>query len=125
MPKQDNQFHESDLRITFSEKWKVIAFDKHRYYQSVNGRGFLGVDFIGVHPEYGVFLMEIKNYRLRFGDELHDQVKAYIDDPTLLASVLIPKFEDSIRLLDVVYIYLSRKWWFKMAVTYSLFYRYF
>ena len=109
------QYTESDLDFTFPPPWQVIAFDKHRFYQYVNGHGLRGVDFIGVHPEFGCFLLEVKNYRLRFGDQLPDKVLQYLDNPALLALVLKGKFEDSIRLLHAVQLFLERKWWYRFA----------
>jgi hypothetical protein len=109
------QYSESDLTFIFPPPWQVVAFDKHRFYQYVNGHGLRGVDFIGVHPEFGCFLMEVKNYRLRFGDDLPAQVKSYLHNPALLAPVLEAKFHDSLRLLDAVKIYLERKWWYRLG----------
>lgn len=110
------QYTESNLTFTFPPPWQVIAFDKHRFYQYVNGHGLRGVDFIGVHPDFGCFLMEVKNYRLQFGDQLPALVKSYLSNPALLAPVLEAKFRDSLRLLDAVKVYLERKWWYKLSV---------
>ncbi|MEZ5058377.1 MAG: hypothetical protein R2879_15180 [Saprospiraceae bacterium] len=120
-----NQFEESDLHFSFSKGWQVIAFDKHRFYQYVNGRGMRGVDFIGVHPEQGVFLMEVKNYRLRFGETLPYHVLQYLERPDLLAPVLIDKYKDSMRLLDAVKVYLNRRWWYRLACRSRFFSNYF
>jgi hypothetical protein len=113
------QYSESDLTFIFPPPWQVVAFDKHRFYQYVNGHGLRGVDFIGVHPEFGCFLMEVKNYRLRFGDHLPDKVLQYLDNPALLVQVLKGKFEDSLRLLHAVQLFLERKWWFRFACKYA------
>ena len=40
----------------------MIKLDEHRFYSYVSGRGFKGVDFIGLSYEGKLLLLEVKNY---------------------------------------------------------------
>ena len=70
-----NTFIESGLTFSFSKRWKVLKYDKHRFYRYLSGSGFKGVDFIGVLDEKQLVLIEVKNYKDRFELDESDPTK--------------------------------------------------
>lgn len=109
-------FHESDLRISFSDGWTVLKFDTHRYFKAISGHGYKGVDFIGYHPTHGVLLLEIKNYTLRYGDALVPKTKAFLENPETLVPLLDGKFRDSQTMITTIHGYLRRRWWYRLLL---------
>lgn len=105
-------FPESDLLFSFPDDWIVRKFDETRAYQSLSGHGLKGVDFIALSPDGKLWLMEVKNYRPRFANEV--EYRANRPDPEELAKQVAIKFTDTLRLLRIVNKALTAKWWFRL-----------
>lgn len=98
-----HKFLEREVEVVFDEEWKVFKLDEHRYYKNVSGRGVSAVDFMAVHPTFGLALIEMKNYK--FGKD---------SIPMDLSDKLIEKRNDSIRLINIIYKYYRRQWYFRV-----------
>lgn len=105
-------FPESDLLFSFPDDWVVRKFDETSAYQSLSGHGLKGVDFIALSPDGKLWLMEVKNYRPRFANEV--EYRANRPDPEQLAKQVGTKFTDTLRLLRIVNRALTAKWWFRL-----------
>lgn len=105
-------FSESGLRFIFPAEWKVIKYDEHRFYRYLSGYGLKGVDFIIIHGEE-LILMEVKNYSDRTPLDRYDPMETLLNDPKKHVTHYLRKFEDSIRLLDIIEQYYQRRWWYK------------
>lgn len=103
MKKRKTSFQESGWQFEFDDIWWVKKFDDHRYYRSLSGSGFKGLDFIAVKPGSQLLLIEVKNYR--------DQEPPESEQ---LGKVFIEKVEDSLKLLELVQKYYGRKWFFRL-----------
>lgn len=99
---------ERGIRILFDEEWQVVKLDEHRFYSRLSGRGFKGVDFVALHKDYGVALIEFKNY-----------ADPPVAVPSDLDLVMIEKQEDTIRLIKIINKYYWRKWHIRLAVRYD------
>ena len=102
MPKINQKYIERNVEVLFDDEWIVIKLDVHRYYKRVSGLGIKGVDFMAVHPIFGLSLIEMKNYangKNSISDDLDD--------------VMISKRNDTIRLINIVYKYYDRQLYFK------------
>lgn len=106
-------FEESGLLFTFSDAWNVWAFDDHRYYRWLSGRGLRGVDFIGLY-QGKLVLMEVKNYRRREGMSKTDAFQAVRKDPASFSMKLMGKVKDSLRIVQAVNNAHRRRWWFPL-----------
>ncbi len=98
-----HNFTERDVEVIFDGEWDVIKLDKHKYYKRVSGLGISGVDFMAVHPEFGIALVEMKNYtkgKSSISVDLDIKMKA--------------KRDDSLRLINVVHKYFQRQLYFRV-----------
>jgi len=96
---------EGQMEVIFDAEWTVIKLDNHKYYKTVSGRGLAGVDFLALHPQDGVAMIELKNYT-RFGASV----------PPDIDSVMRKKQMDTLRLVAIVSAYYQRQWLYKIAV---------
>ncbi len=117
MPK----FIESDLIFNFPASWKVRAFDDHRFYQAISGKGLKAVDFLILHPNGSLWLMEVKNYvpRKDAGGQIHP---IDLPEPAYLSQQLAEKITDSQRVLKVINLYYRRKWYYRFRLWCSSWY---
>ncbi|CAH1002077.1 hypothetical protein LEM8419_02994 [Neolewinella maritima] len=99
-------FLESDLEFTFPEDWIVRRFDRTAAYRSVSGHGLKGVDFLCLVGEGDLWLIEVKNFRLRAGR--HAIVRR---NPEGLAAQVGKKFVDTKRLIRIVNRAIQRTWY--------------
>jgi hypothetical protein len=106
-------FEESGLLFTFSDAWDVRAFDDHRYYRWLSGRGLRGVDFIGLH-QGKLVLIEVKNFRRREGMSTTDAFQAVREDPASFAMKLVGKVNGSLEIVQAVNDAHRRRWWFPL-----------
>lgn len=108
-------FEESGLLFNFSDAWNVRPFDHHRYYRWLSGRGFSGVDFVGIYRGRLV-LMEVKNYQRREGMPNTDAFQVVREDPEAFALRMVEKVEDSFQIILAVNGAHRRRWWFPLFV---------
>lgn len=110
------QFIESDLPFTFPPDHLVRAFDEHRFYKALSGKGLKAVDFAVLPPEGPLQLIEVKNYHPRHDNEgiPYPVVHPSVDE---LVNQLLEKYHDSQRILLVVNKYYNRKWYFRSQRT--------
>lgn len=109
-------FQESDLIFTFPDDWTVRKFDDTAAYQSLSGHGLKGVDFICISPEPKLWLIEVKNYRPRH--KLGREYRATRRPPEELAEHIVKKFQDSLRLINIVNASLHRSWLSRVRMWY-------
>ena len=102
----DYIFNESNSIIRFHESNTVIKFDNHKFYKYLSGQGLKGVDFLVIDDDYGLFLIELKNFQ----DKATQPGKEY------LSQNFYQKCEDSLRLIEIIYKVYQRKWWVKLLV---------
>lgn len=109
---QHYTFTEGNLKFTFSSDWDVIKYDAHRYYRSLSGSSFSGVDFAGIYRCDQAVFIEVKNY-LQYDGPIRDS-----------AEILIRKFgekiTDTIRLIDIAHRLHHRKWWYRTFISWIL-----
>lgn len=103
-----NIYIEGSQEIIFSSDWTVIKVDEHPYYRSVSGRGLKSVDFFALHPEWGLALIELKDY------SSNGKISNTTDE---LHKALIKKEEDSIRLIRIIYKMYNRKWYYRLLLS--------
>ena len=96
-------FIERGVKAIFDEEWSVIKLDKHRYYKRLSGSGISGVDFLAVHPVFGLALIEMKNY-----------TKGMASIPQDLDQKMVGKKEDTIRLINIINKYYQRQFYFRI-----------
>ena len=96
-------FQESGWKFEFDESWQVKKFDDHRYYKTLSGRGFKGIDFIAIQPDRHLLLIEVKNYR--------DQEPPSSEK---MAEIFSKKIEDSLKLINIVRAYYARSWHYRL-----------
>lgn len=108
-------FEESNLHFHFNENWQVQAFDKTKYYKALSGRGFKGVDFIGILNQKTPVLIEAKNYERRSFSPKAPDIKNILGDNPRLVTQFIHKMEDSLYVVRVIEKVLLRKWSYRFA----------
>ena len=104
-PKSNNRnkiFVERGVEVMFDHEWTVIKLDEHRYYKRVSGHGISGVDFMAVHQDLGLVLIEMKNY-----------IKGYDSIPGDIDEKMMEKRKDTLRLIKIVNTYFRRQWYFR------------
>ena len=101
---RQQKYIEREVALLFDEDWTVVKFDEHRYYKSVSGHGIRGVDFMAVHKDWGVVLIEMKNYP-----------KGKESIPDDLNDVMNVKKEGSVRLISIINAYYNRQWYFRLV----------
>ena len=97
-------FQESGWQFEFDDDWQVKKFDSHRYYLSLSGSGFKGLDFIAIKPNQQLLLIEVKNYR--------DQEPPRSQD---LAEIFNQKLMDSLEVMNIVQKYYERNWSYRVS----------
>ena len=107
-------FKESGLTFSFNNQWFVTKFDEHRFYKLLAGRGLKGVDFIGIYKEKTLVLMEVKNYIDRYKADGINPTEVFLENPDFFLKKVEQKFEDSLRLIQIVRRFYERKWWYRM-----------
>ena len=112
------RFPESDLIFEFPLDWRVRQFDATAAYKSISGRGLKGVDFIAISPEEELWLIEVKNYRPRHKGD--NEYRARRRPPDQLAQMMAGKFDDSLRLINIVNGYLQKSWWRRLQLWFRL-----
>jgi hypothetical protein len=105
-------FVESDLRFSFPDHWAVRAFDDQGFYKSTSGLGMKGVDFVAIDPlgDGHLFLIEVKNYRTR--SHAGGTFEVNLKNADELVGIAVDKYQDSRRLIQAVYTYFTRRWWY-------------
>lgn len=61
-----SDFQESGISFKFSSpKWAVVKYDEHLAHKKVSNalQPTKAVDFLGIHDNRQLFLVEVKNYR--------------------------------------------------------------
>jgi len=106
------KFYESGITFRFSERWKTLKYDEHRFYRYLSGSGFKGVDFIGILDEKTLALIEVKNYKDRYEFDESDPSENIISNPLAYAEQFAHKFNDTFQLIGIIRKYYQRKWWF-------------
>ena len=106
-------FTESGLVFRFSDRWKVLKYDEHRFYRYLSGSGFKGVDFIGILDEKQLALIEVKNYKDRYSSDESDPTEELIAASGAYAEKYAQKFQDTFHLIGIIRKYYKRRWWFK------------
>ncbi|MEO1713427.1 MAG: hypothetical protein AAFU60_08845 [Bacteroidota bacterium] len=103
------EFSESNWAFRFTSEWRVIQFDKHPHFIALSGAGFKAVDLLGIHPQEGLLLLEIKYYRKR-----HKTSRPY---PELeeISDILEQKFSDTLKAIGIIEQYLERKWRYRLV----------
>lgn len=96
-------FREREVEATFDEEWSVIKLDEHRYYKRLSGLGISGVDFLAVHPVFGMALIEMKNY-----------TQGVSSIPEDIDQRMIEKKTDTMRLIRIINKYYERQIYFRM-----------
>ena len=114
-------FHESNLAFQFNSDWQIIKFDEHRFYRLLAGQGLSGVDFLGIYKKRELVLIEVKNYVDRYKKDEDDPWSNFKKDPSIFLSPVEKKMKDSLRLIDIIYQYYQRKWWFRLLEKSNLF----
>ncbi|MEM6320004.1 MAG: hypothetical protein AAF960_20195 [Bacteroidota bacterium] len=105
-------FKESGFSFDFpDDDWQIIRFDQHRYFKILSGAGLKGVDFLGIYQKKRLVFIEVKHFRTPAGKPF----KPYpiLTNTTEFVQQIEQKYLDSVRLLNIVYQYLRRKWWFR------------
>ena len=104
-------FWESGLVFIFPTDWKVIKWDEHRFFGYVSGRGFKGVDFMGLREEE-LYLIEVKNYQDRRPENGQHPFDLVLSDPDFYGEIFLQKFTDSFDLIEIIEKYYLRKRFF-------------
>lgn len=95
---------EGQQEVCFPNDWQCIKLDEHRYYKRISGQGIKCVDFLALHPSWGLYLIELKNYPKNTSlptEEKHQ-------------STLLIKKEGSIKLIKTVNAALRRQWFYRI-----------
>lgn len=100
---QNIRFTEREVEVLFDNEWTVIKLDEHRYYRRLSGQGIRGVDFMSVHPIFGLVLIELKNYT-----DGADSI------PEGLHKVMEAKQHDTLRLIRIINAYYQRQLYFRL-----------
>lgn len=102
-------FSESSLSFSFNEDWIVKPFDKHPFYQAISGRGFKGVDFIGIYKKETLVLIEVKNYHKRTISPVPPNITDILGEEPPLINTFIDKIDDTELLINTIFKYFQRK----------------
>ena len=100
---KSTQFTERDVNVLFDVDWRVIKLDEHRYYKRLSGQGIRGVDFMSVHPIFGLVLIELKSY-----------TNGENSIPEGLDGVMLEKQKDTLRLIRIINSYYQRQFYFRL-----------
>lgn len=97
------RFVEREVEAIFDKDWLVIKLDEHRYYKRLSGKGVRAVDFLAVHSEFGLVMIEMKNY-----------LKGKTSIPSDIDLVMLNKKKDTLRLISIINMYFKRQWYFRL-----------
>lgn len=111
------KYTESDLLLHFDDALRVRKFDDSRYFQILSGLGLKGVDFIAIDSNNRLYLIEVKNFKKRAKSPVPPDTYDLIGDFPPLQDHFVRKIQDSCQLIEVIYKYLHRKWWLKIAIS--------
>lgn len=111
-------FQESQLRFTFPASWQVIAYDRHRFYQALSGRGLVGADFLGILPSGDLLVIEVKNYTDPYSDRQLAQVPGFITEQDRYLRRMARKLTDTLRSIRIFEQYLNRQWSYRLVRPY-------
>lgn len=111
-------FLESQLRFTFPPSWQVFAYDRHRFYQTLSGRGLVGADFMGFLPNGDLLIIEVKNYTDPYSDRQLARVPGFITEPERYLRRMARKLTDTLRSIRIFEQYLNRKWTYRLVRPY-------
>lgn len=106
-------FEESGYHIQFEQDWQVLKLDESRFYTYLSGRNFKCVDFLAMHQDFGMFLIELKNYVDPKNIPTHDEIE----------DIILFKSEDSLHLIEIVEKYFSRKALYRWANKYPMLFK--
>lgn len=104
---------EGNQSIAFPSSWGVIKLDGHKYYRRISGLGIKAVDYIAVDAEWGLYLIELKDYS-RHNTHL---------DPIALNLQLAQKKEGSIKVIKVINEALKRQLYYRIIFIRCKWYR--
>lgn len=107
------EWEEGSQKILFPSTWQVVKVDQHPYYRQVSGQGLKSVDFLALDPEWGLYFIELKDYRHQLS----------VEEKADLQEVFEEKLEDSKLLIRSVYAMLHKKWYYKICLRYEWLYR--
>lgn len=88
-----NQSQEGEQALQFGQGWRVLKVDEHPYYRYISGQGLKAVDYMALHPDWGLYLIELKDYRQPLTDEQRAALEVVLmakvnDTKTLIRSVV-------------------------------------
>ena len=106
-------WEEGSQEIQFPSTWQVVKVDDHPFYRQVSGQGLKSVDFLALDPDWGLYFIELKDYRHRLSPE----------EKVDLEGVFEEKWEDSKLLIRSVYAMLYKKWYYRICLRYECLYR--
>ena len=110
-----NTFTESGFEFSFANRWQVIRYDQHRFYNYLSGYGLKGVDFIAIDLKTRqLWLMEVKNFAPTNWQGESPTMDLVLSSPENYAEEMIAKFTDSLRLLKVIHDFYQKKWWHRL-----------
>lgn len=96
---------EGQQSVGFPSSWYGIKLDEHRYYKRISGHGIKCVDYLIIDPDWGLYLIELKDYP--------KGVKVPL--PKQHHTTLLAKREGSIKLIKAVNKAFRRQWYFRMV----------
>lgn len=96
---------EGQQQVTFPSGWQCIKLDDHRYYKRISGKGIKCVDFLAIDPNWGLYLIELKNY----------PKLAKIPSVKSSHSTLLNKKAGSIKLIRTVNAAFKRQWYYRVV----------
>lgn len=95
---------EGQQQVIFPSGWQCIKLDNHRYYKRISGKGIKCVDFLAVDPNWGLYLIELKDY----------PKEAQIPSIDSNHNTLLAKKAGSIKLIQTVNAALKRQWYYRV-----------
>jgi len=98
------QWIEGRQQVSFPYNWWVIKLDGHRYYKHISGMGIKCVDYLAIDPEWGLYLLELKDY----------PSKATIPSTDQHEHMLQLKLKGSLKLIKTVNAALRRQWYYRL-----------
>lgn len=95
---------EGQQYVQFPSSWQCIKLDEHRYYKRISGRGIKCVDYLAIDPNWGLYLIELKDY----------PQKAKVPFKEEHQTTLLAKKAGSIKLIKTVNAALRRQWYYRL-----------
>lgn len=100
-----SNFQESGISFKFSSpQWAVVKYDEHLAHKKVSNalQPTKAVDFLGIHDNRQLFLVEVKNYRGHTHDaETQEVINIFQDSP--LGRCFRLQIYDFFSILQTVY----------------------